>query len=124
MQPSRRPSFLYARLNVPTGRGRIAMDKIEHIELLKQKTREYLQTYSAKTSINQLASILCKPPTSSLKSVKSMTESYGGSLELGSQARFFGIYIDPAGVDRISPGLAILGAKKKWLQSTCPCEPV
>lgn len=114
------PSFLYARLNVPTGNDKIAMDKVEHIGLLKQKTREYLQTYSAKTMINQLASVLHKPmPSGSLASLRYETELCSGSV---GSSPFYHIQITPTGVNRISPGLAILGAKRRWLQLAHPRE--
>jgi len=122
MQTSGYPSFLYARLNVPTGHDKIAMDKVEHMELLKQKTREYLHTYSAKTTINQLASVLCKPtPSGSPVSLRYKTELCSGSLGPAG-GPFYCIQISPTGVDKISPGLAILGAKRNWLQLARPCE--
>ena len=37
-QSSGRRPFLYARLNVPTGHDKIAMDKVKDIEILKQET--------------------------------------------------------------------------------------
>ena len=122
MQTSGRGSFLYARLNVPTGHDKIAMDKVEHMGLFKQKTREYLQTYSAKTTINQLASILSKPPPStSLSPNRNRKDLFMGG-PASERLSYFDVHIGRAGTDKMSPGLAILGAKRKWWQLARPCE--